>query len=363
MRLTPALRHPARKSRPPHFSPPRALRLAATRPLNGSERAELGAMDASRRPRGEDPIPMKISAAMQMSSAKGAQRLEGAPAERDRRASAARHARDHPHRRAEEEARRAGEGAPRDVAREAPGLPCRAARVDGDDPGEGVARPRGDLAGSRRGAAHQRARHRGVRAPRRVRARGPGRSRALGRTRRRLLDATKMSDASIWSEMLAHRGTLCSALTLRFAKDAGLRDTVVAIRGTSRQLDVTRGLRQLLRAFEDAALAEWVTKLPKGEGPALARLRLLHAEWTRRRAQGATPVLTVADDDLMRRERSSRHRAAGARAPRRSLPHPRRRGTRRRLRPLSRAQQARGSRGADATKKTPVADPVSKPTG
>ncbi len=179
---------------------------------------------------------------------------------------------------------------------------------------------------------------------------------------RDVADVTKMSDASIWSEMLAHRGTLCSALTLRFAKDAGLRDTVVAIRGTSRQLDVTRGLRQLLRVFEDAALAEWVTKLPKGEGPALARLRLLHAEWTRRRAQGATPVLTVADDDLMRRAwalaveplervlRVGRYLTRGVEGRDGDYGH-------------FRAPRATRSKSADATKKTPVADPVSKPTG
>ncbi len=175
-------------------------------------------------------------------------------------------------------------------------------------------------------------------------------------------DVTKMPDAGIWSEMIAHRATLCSALTLRFAKDAGLRDTVVAIRGTTRQLDVTRGLRQLLRVFEDAALAEWVAKLPKGEGPALARLRLLHSEWTRRRAQGKAPTFTVADDDLMGRAwtlaveplervlRVGRYLTRGVEGRAGDYGH------------FRRPRAARG-KGADATKKTPVADPASKPTG
>ncbi len=114
-------------------------------------------------------------------------------------------------------------------------------------------------------------------------------------------DVAKMSDGAIWTEMLAHRGKLCDALGLRFAKVPGLRDTVVAIRKATRQLDVTRAIRQLLKVFEDAALAAWVSKLPRGEGDALARLRALHPEWARRRAKGGTAVVTVTSDDLMRR--------------------------------------------------------------
>ncbi len=105
-----------------------------------------------------------------------------------------------------------------------------------------------------------------------------------------------------------------------------------------------------------------MTKLPKGEGPALARLRLLHTEWTRRRAQGTTPVLTVADDDLMRRAwalaveplervlRVGRYLTRGVEGCDGDYGH-------------FRAPRGTRSKGADATKKTPVADPVSKPTG
>ncbi|MFO0649268.1 MAG: hypothetical protein U0326_23700 [Polyangiales bacterium] len=176
-------------------------------------------------------------------------------------------------------------------------------------------------------------------------------------------DVTKMTEGALWTEMLAHRTTLCAALELRFAKDPPLRETVAAIRGVTRKVDVTRALRQLLRVFEDDALAAWVAKLPKGEGPALARLRALHPEWVRRSAHGAVTPVTAASDDLMRRaytlavapmervlrvgryltrdieERKGDYRAFRAPPPRKVAPKD------------------------DATKKPPVTDPSGKPTG
>lgn len=175
-------------------------------------------------------------------------------------------------------------------------------------------------------------------------------------------DIAKMSDQDLWSEMLRHRVTLCDALKLRVSRDAGMRESVTSIRRASRQVDVSRALRQLINLFAPPEMTSWVAKLPRGEGPALTRLRALYAEWDRRHAQGQTPSLTIADDDLMQRvwtlaiEPLDRVLTLG-----RYLT----RGVKGRDGDYAGFQQPRSAKpkNSDASKKTPVTRPVTEPTG
>lgn len=117
-----------------------------------------------------------------------------------------------------------------------------------------------------------------------------------------------MTDAQIAAEMRRHQLTLCDPLTRRLRRSKEPAATLRPKRGALRDVKRTPAMRaltdntvKLFALCDDPAVARWIVTLPKGEAHALARLRELHPEWTRRTRAVASRVNEPQVPDLPQR--------------------------------------------------------------
>jgi len=95
-------------------------------------------------------------------------------------------------------------------------------------------------------------------------------------------DLPSLTPASPDAPPSAAISVVCDALALRHAKDRRPRAVVARVRADRGAEGLARGATRLLALCDDAATGQWLAALPKGEAAAVATLRAMQPEWSRR---------------------------------------------------------------------------------